>query len=575
MTGPSTKLDPGPSAKGYPLLFLTLRTMRNRLRVRLQRLREPKYLFGTLLGIMYFGFIFLGRGPNPQVGVLAAIGRARHEAELAATILIFGITAAAWVWPRSKPALPFSQAEVHHLFPAPISRGHLVRYRVLRSQVGTLMAGLIISLLFRPARVTDGLTVFLGLAIVMATMNLHLIGISLSRASHSARHWIRLGIVAAMVLVVAGTLAQNWSDLKVAASQGNLATDLYALSTRGAAGIVLWPFRAIAQLPMAESPVAFLAALPWALLVLLLNYAWIIRTDASFEEASAELSEKLEKLRQQGPRALRPPRASKRTPFTLAPQGRPETAILWKNLISMGRVFSSAVLFRVLPVLVLMSVALSRGRGDRAEILSAACVFIAGFALVLGPQMTRADLRQDLAALATLKTWPMRGAALVRGEVLAPALVLTTIIFLALTAAALLTTRAPLDTLATRWSLLLAALCVAPGMVLTQLLAQNALAVAFPSWVAIGNKGGGVDVVGQRLLVMIAVLLGLVFAVLPAAIVAAIGAGLVYLATGTVPVVFAGALAGMSLLVEAFLGSEIIGALLERSDISVLDAPDS
>jgi hypothetical protein len=154
--------------------------------------------------------------------------------------------------------------------------------------------------------------------------------------------------------------------------------------------------------------------------------------------------------------------------------------------------------------------------------------------------------------------------------------VLTTIVFLALTTAAVLSTNAPFADVATRWSLLLAALFVAPGIVLTQLLAQNGLAVTFPSWIAIGNnRSGGVDVIGQRMLVMIAVALALIVSLVPAAIVAAIGAGIVYLLTGTVSVVLAGALAGGALLAEAFAGSEAIGAILERSDISVLDAPES
>ena len=37
---------------GYPLLYLTLRSTRNRLMVRLRRLREPKYLLGTVIGML-------------------------------------------------------------------------------------------------------------------------------------------------------------------------------------------------------------------------------------------------------------------------------------------------------------------------------------------------------------------------------------------------------------------------------------------------------------------------------------------------------------------------------------------
>ncbi len=562
---------------GSPLLYLTLRTMRNRLQVRLRRLREPKYLIGTLFGVAYFGFIFFGPGRGGP-GLMGAISKARVMAELAVAVFLFGTTALGWLWPRSKPALPFTLAEVQNLFPAPISRRDLVRYRVIRSQVGTLFAGAIMALIFRPGSGIAGLTVFLGVSLLMATLNLHMIGVALSRARGGPRHSIPLAIIVGMVVVFGATIASHWGELVTAAGTGagDLARSIESLGTTGALGIILWPFRAVARLAMADSVLAFLAALPGAAGLLALNYVWVLRTDAPFEEASAELSEKLDKIRRRGVNALRQPRASKRTPFTLAPHGRPEIAILWKNLISMGRVFSWVVLLRVLPILVFVAMALSRGRGETADALAAACVFIAGFTLLLGPQMARGDLRQDLTALATLKTWPIRGAALVRGEILAPACVLTAIAFLALIAAAVLSTNAPFAEVAGRWSLLLAALFIAPGIVLTQLLAQNGLAVTFPSWVAIGNnRAGGVDVIGQRLLVMIAVVLALVVSLLPAAIVAGVGAGVVYLLTGTVSVVLAGALAGGALLVEAFAGSEFVGVILEKSDISVLDAPES
>ena len=552
--------------------------MRNRLRVRLRRLREPKYLIGTLIGVAYFGFIFFGRGRNRGPGLMWAINRAPDTAELVVAFFLFATTVLGWVWTRSKPALPFTLAEVQHLFPAPISRRDLVRYRLLRSQVGTLIGGAVMALIFRPGSGFEGLRVFVGVSLLMATLNFHMVGISLNRAQHGARRWIPLAFVAMAALIVGGTVVTNWGAMVTTArTGGDLAGHIERVGSTGAVAVILWPFRAIARVPMAESTSAFLMMLPAALALLALNYIWVLRSDAPFEEASAELSVKLDKIRRGGFQALRQPRPAKRTPFTLAPHGRPETAILWKNLISMGRVYSGVMFLRILPILLFAAMMTSRGRGDRADGLAALCVVGAAFTLLLGPQMARSDLRQDLTALATLKTWPIRGAALVRGAILAPACVLTAIVFLALTAAAVLSTNAPFATVATRWSLLAAALFIAPGIVLTQLLAQNGLAVTFPSWVAIGtnNRAGGIDVIGQRLLVMFAVVLALVVSLLPAAIVAGVGAGIVYLMTGTVPVVLAGALAGVTLVVEAFVGSELVGAVLERSDISVLDAPES
>ena len=446
---------------------------------------------------------------------------------------------------------------------------------MLRSQIGALIGSLIVTVLFRPGRFASGLTVFSGLAIIMATLNLYTTGVSLSRASAGARNWLPRVIAVVAVAVIAGTLAIHWNDFLAAFRNGDF-TELARLGSTGAAGVVLWPFRTLAQLPLADSPRTFFLALPWALLLLVLNYVWILRTDVPFEEAAAELSEKLEKIRRQGVSALRKPSRPTKTPFHLAPIGRPETAIVWKNLIAMGRVLSWTVLLRFAPLLVIFAVAMSRGGRETAGVLAVVSLMIAGFTVILGPQMTRHDLRQDLNALATLKTWPISGAGLVRGEIMAPAIVLTTVAWLALIVAAVLSTNPQFaEDFASRWSLLAGAMFVVPGIVLAQLVAQNGLAVTFPSWVSTNTRPGGVDAMGQGMLVMLAVLLGLVIAILPAALVAGVVGGVLYLLLGTIPVVLPAALAGAALLVEAFIGTEFIGAILERSDISAVDARES
>ena len=67
-----------------------------------------------------------------------------------------------------------------------------------------------------------------------------------------------------------------------------------------------------------------------------------------------------------------------------------------------------------------------RARG-LAQAIGLLATFAAVFAIVLGPQMLRIDLRQDLQHLELLKTWPVRAAAVVRGEMLWPAAVITTL----------------------------------------------------------------------------------------------------------------------------------------------------
>ena len=561
-----------------PLLYLTVHSIRNQIRVRLRRLRQPRYLIATVLGGGYFWFVIMGRafrrGPPrsmPRLPAQLSVGL-----PLGAAMLMFVVAAFTWIMPSARrPALAFTRPEVQHLFTAPISRRRLVRYRVLRSQIGALIGSLIVTVLFRPGRLASSFMVFAGLAIIMATLNLYSTGVSLSRASAGARNWLPRTIAAAAVAIIAGTLAIHWNDFLAAFRNADF-TELARLGSTGAAGVVLWPFRTLAALPLADSPRTFFSALPWALLLLVLNYVWILRTDVPFEEAAAELSEKLEKIRRHGPGALRKPIRPTKTPFNLAPLGRPETAIVWKNLIAMGRVLSWTVLLRIAPMLVIFSLAISRGERETTGFLAVVALMVAGFTMILGPQMARRDLRQDLNALATLKTWPIRGAGLVRGEIMAPAIVLTTIAWLALIVAAVLSTNhAFAEEFASRWSLLAGAMFVVPGIVLAQLVAQNGLAVTFPSWVSIDPRPGGVDAMGQGMLVMLAVLLALIAAILPAALVAGVVGGVLYLLLGTIPVVLPAAIAGAALLVEAFIGTEFIGAILERSDISAVDARET
>jgi hypothetical protein len=547
----------------------------------MRRLRQPQYLLAFVLGVGYFTMILWGGGGRSEdsPGMLQTASRGRGGVDFGFAILMFASAALAWIWPRAgRPALPFSRAEVQHLFTAPVSRSDLIRYRVLRSQVGALFGSAIITLVFRPANVIEAAMGFFGLLLLMTTINLHLNGVSLSRANSGVGGWLPRAIAGAAVIVIGVTVAMHWPEITAAARPRPLMaiTEIDRVTSGGLAGVVLWPFRTLARLPLAQTPQAFVAALPWVLALLVLNYVWVIRSNAPFEEASAELSEKLEELRRRGPRALRPPRAGKRTPFTLTPSGRPETAIVWKNLISMGRVLSWTTLLRFAPMLVFFAVWFSQGRSERAGFLTFISLLIAGLTLFMGPQLVRGDLRQDLTALGVLKTWPISGAALVRGEILAPAIVLTTVVFLALISAALLAPAAMVDEgAASRWSWLLAALFVAPGLVVTQLLIQNGLAVIFPAWVRLGHRQGGIDTVGQQMLVVIVVVLALIVALLPAAVVAGIGAGVFYLLTGTVSVILPGVLAGAALLVEAFAGTELVGAALDRSDIGAIDPSEA
>jgi hypothetical protein len=120
----------------------------------------------------------------------------------------------------------------------------------------------------------------------------------------------------------------------------------------------------------------------------------------------------------------------------------------------------------------------------------------------MGHNWIRSDLRQDLAHLALLKSYPLRGRAIVRAEVTASTLALTTLQYSFVLVAWYCLHRVssyepyftPLSLLFTIPGLLL----VLNGMILT---IQNAGALLFPDWVRFDRvRPGGFETLGQNIL---------------------------------------------------------------------------
>lgn len=567
------------------LVYLTLCSMKNRIRSRLRRLREIRYLAGLVVGLLYFYFLLFRRGRSGGVGVLGALARAHDPLALAGAIALFVIVALAWVWPSSgKPALLFSRADVQFLFPAPFTRRQLIGYKLLRTQIGALFSSALVTMFFRPRTLAGGWMFFVGATVLTATLIVHLTGVSLSRASlreHGrsgwSRQWWPLFVVLASAAVLAGEVAMDWGRLTSIVGGDDLGHELLRLGTTGAASVVLWPFAALVRLPLARDAGEFLYALPFALGLLVLNFAWVLRSDAAFEEASAELAEKIARVRRGEDVSTK--RARKRAaPFTLGLSGRAETALLWKNLILLGRYSPRRLVALALPTIIIVFLVASRGGNGPglANGLAMVCLALVAMTVVMGPMMLRNDLRQDLANLDVLKSWPVSGAALVRGESLAPTAVLTAVAWLGLIGAAVLSSRlftALGVTAAGRLSVVLAALIVAPGIIATQVVVQNALAVLFPAWISVGaSRAHGLDVMGQRMLMLAGMLVTLVLAILPAAVFGAIAGAAIYFATSVVPVIVPAAVVTASLLAECLLATEALGRVMDRTDPSAIEA---
>jgi ABC-2 type transport system permease protein len=326
------------------------------------------------------------------------------------------------------------------------------------------------------------------------------------------------------------------------------------------------------------------------MLLLVLNAFWVVRSDAAFEEASAELAERIARMhRGQKPMVRRARHI--REPFRLALAGRPETALLWKNLILLGRYSTWHLLVFLLPMIVIagMGVATTSSHAEAVEVLAFLCVGLSGMAILLGPLMIRNDLRKDLANLPMLKAWPIRGAAIIRGEVLAPVLVLSVVVWVLIVGATALSAGLIVSmavsarllsaigprSIADLASYAAAAMILAPGLIAVNLVAQNGIAVLFPAWVTIGTpRSQGVEVIGQRMLLLAGTMFVLIGAVLPAALIGGLSGFVVYWMLRIVPVVVPAAIGSGVLVAECVLVTEALGRVLDRTDLTAIDAPE-
>ena len=580
-------------------VYLTWCTFRNRVRARVRRLREPRYLIGAIVGIAYFYFVVFrqrpgggsgggGGGRGPQ-GLIPLFERFRGTVELGGSLVLFISTALAWVLPSSGSAVAFTNSEVQFLFPAPITRAELIRYRLIRSQMGVIVGSAIMTIFFRPSSIAGGWTFFLGMAIIFAAVNLHMMGVNLSRQSLSqhgsaglSRQWLPLGVIVVAMAVLASAVAMDWSRLAGLEDVSAIVGELQRVSLTMPASIVLWPFRALVKLPLSPSPMEFLKALPAAALVIFLNYRWVQRSDVAFEEASAAAAEKTAASLSRGRRRATPKVRGAATPFNLALVGRPETAIFWKNLILVGRYASLKTIFRLVPIIIVLGFVISRATAGSG--VSAVLAFVAGwvgvFTILMGPQIARNDLRRDLTQLEVIKTWPIRGAALIRGEIAAPAAVLTAITWICVLVATVLAVSLPQTKIdwsrAELVSVAVGAALVAPGLILVQLLVHNTLAILFPAWVVMGaSRARGIDVMGQRMLMMAGMFLALALAMLPALLAAGIVGYAIYLVLHVIPIVLPALIAAVVLVVECVVATEMLGGVLERTDISAIPADEA
>jgi hypothetical protein len=506
------------------LTFLAVRTLRNSARTRLGRLRQPRYFFVALFGVLYFAGMIFNRWNSGAFTIPAGY---ESIARVSTGVLIAGLMALAWVVPGSG-TLRFTLAEIQYLFAAPLTRRDLLTYKMARVLVGSAGMAVFVTLVAGPLEPIAALIFFAKTTAIAGLLGVHEAGVALYRQNRKD---------------IGATTRGDWAIVAAA-----------ALIVFSAAVVARFAFAGIVE---------FLALLPLMIAAIGAAAVWVVRSDAAFEEEAALQAEKT-KAQISRVQRTEPRLTSKRVArFSLAPHGPVETAILWKNWLSFSRTSTGRWLPGAIGAFVML-LAFLVGFGTAVDdpVAPVFGTFVASLILLLGPVYVRADLRTDLAHLALMKTWPVRGTAVVRGEILAPATLLSAAALVTIVVAGV---SAPSEMLLSdgRLGLIVGATSAGCALIIAQLVIQNGIAIAFPAWVRImpAAGSGGVEIIGQSLMALYGGWLVLILACIPPGVAATIVAFIVGGAAAPA-IVFT-----VVLLIECYVAIELLGRLFDRIDL--------
>jgi hypothetical protein len=577
------------------LLYLLTHSFWNSIVVRAKRLRQPKYLIGAIIGSAYFylyfyRFLFRGdfRGapqslnPSPTFALSDDL-----RINLAALVLFAAFVIFGWIVPSSRAALHFTEAEISWLFSAPLTRTQLIRFRLVKSQVGLLLLALLMTLLTgRLSRDGHALLHTLGWWIVLMALQLHRLGASLTitRLTERGMSTTRRRLLAVVLALSFVGILMFWirsapalPTLPKIIVEGALGEFIRNLSSAGPGQWMLLPFRWIVRPWFAVDGVDFLQALGPAMLMILAHYIWVVRSDVAFEEASLQLSERRAALvaaHKAGNIRFRITPRSEQTPvFHLAPKGWPGLGFVWKSWIRFGglRTMRLGLIGAIFCGAAAATPLLVSGWQGFAGIpitvgFATICVLIFS-----GPQLTAQALRRELQSVEWLKACPVPPSQIVFGQILGPALLWSAIEWIGAVVLLLGVSATPkaLPNPGLLAPLIaLGALLLLPPFNVVASLVPTGVMLIFPGWFKPG-EARGIEATGLGIIMVFAQIFFLALSLVPAALACA---GISYFAHLFLPLlpslVLGTFFAATTLAVESWLGTYILGGILARFDVS-------
>jgi len=446
----------------------------------------------------------------------------------------------------------------------------------MRSQFAVFTGALIMALAYPTGSSLARLRSLLAIWVVLMTSHVFFTGVTLARDrlrrgdGAPSFMWPALALPGVTVVAVLGSIFSRSAGVPID-TVAQAVEAVMASAQHGMTSVLLLPFALLVRPLFAPTVFEFIPALAGALAVYAVTLAWLLWADSKSTDSADASAER--QVNQPARRA----RAYVVRPFSWTPAAgaAPEVFFVWKGALQTFRTVDRRVFLRAFLIvgwMVAASFFVTRARGLIA-LVGVFSTWGALFAIFMAPQIIRMDMRQDLAHLELLKTWPVRGATVIRGEIAWSALVVTAIAWtFGLIAMVLSMVSSSGILTANRLAAWTSFLVLTPALVLAQYTMHNAVAVLLPGWVPLGaSRPRGVDAVGQRLILLIANWLGLLLALLPGIVLMAV-LSIVFRPLVGPWILPIGALLTTAIVVtETVLVTEALGPVFEKLDVTSVE----
>lgn len=554
--------------------FLITRNLKNRVVRSVLRLRQPRYIAGAAVAILYFWSMFFRKAAINDIRHLQH-GPVNQLMIVVASSIVLLLLIGAWAIPSDEPGLIFSEAEIQFFFAGPVSRPQLIAYKIFRSQVQSVFSAIIFSFFaFRGSH-------FVGMWLVLTILDMYRIFASFGRARLKQ---LGIGFLPRLVgvlavLAIAGFLANRQFGAEAASIKGALqGPKSDALFTKIASIAAAPPLGTILFLPGLFGRTLYAPApfLPAALLVMFGAVCFFLTTqlDVAFEDASIVASQRAltRRARRRGMRGgpsgitVR----NVRPLFPLAERGRPEVALLWKNLVGTMRLSAFPVLLIAIPLAFAAGISIFGRHDGIPDALGIMGLMLSGAFVFLGPLAIRMDLRTDILRMDVIKAYPLPAEMLVAAELAAPLLVISAFELVTLLASVIaMQFGAHYFEFFTTPEFVVCAFVFVVPVVAIQLLIQNGAVLLFPAW-NMTSDNRGFSAMGQRLLLLGGNAITLTIALIPAAIVFAPSLWIVRRLFGSAPFgILAATIPAVAVLgAEIFVAHKLLAAQFEEIDIA-------